>query len=162
MEVPPYEIVQNGNDPIIRYFEEIRVKGGIENNEIKLILVGNSTAGKTSLVNFLIKRQYKKGEITTHGITRTYWQPEGKNMLVSIWDFGGQEYYHAIHKLFLSCNAVYILVCDAENNQHGEMELPVYYQAGVEARKHWRCFRMNIGLTLSDTQPEKPHHSYSE
>ena len=31
---------------------------------------------------------------------------------VNIWDFGGQEIYHATHQFFLTRRSVYILVCD--------------------------------------------------
>ena len=31
---------------------------------------------------------------------------------VNIWDFGGQEIYHATHQFFLTRRSVYVLVCD--------------------------------------------------
>lgn len=31
---------------------------------------------------------------------------------VNIWDFGGQEIYHATHQFFLTGRSAYVLVCD--------------------------------------------------
>ncbi|MBX7242848.1 MAG: hypothetical protein K1X92_13985 [Bacteroidia bacterium] len=33
-----------------------------------------------------------------------------KTIRLNLWDFGGQEYYHATHRLFLNSNALYLLV----------------------------------------------------
>lgn len=43
-----------------------------------------------------------------------------KNVVVSIWDFGGQEYYHDAYRLFMSANSVYLLLwCkDKETDQN--------------------------------------------
>jgi internalin A len=126
---PSVEIVKQGNEAILKYFDEIAHKHTFHNTEIKYILVGNSTAGKTSLVDFLTKKQYQSGKSSTHGILSNRWQTEfsGQELIVNIWDFGGQEYYHATHRLFLSQNAVYCLVWDAQTNQGGTCSTEVFY-----------------------------------
>jgi hypothetical protein len=43
-----------------------------------------------------------------------------EKIVLKMWDFGGQEYYHATHRLFLSSNALYVLVWDEANNQQSE------------------------------------------
>jgi len=128
---PPIEIVKQGNAAILSYFAE-REKAQFKNTEIKLILVGNSTAGKTSLSRFLRERNYQSGEPTTHGICNDRWAPEGREMQVNLWDFGGQEYYHATHRLFLSRNAVYTLVWDATTDKGGFCETPVHVENDPE------------------------------
>jgi GTPase SAR1 family protein len=35
---------------------------------------------------------------------------------VNVWDFGGQEFYHATHRLFLSSNAVTLVLFDKTTN----------------------------------------------
>lgn len=98
-----------------------------KNIEIKLILVGNSTAGKTTLRKLLQNKAYNSQEDSTHGIVMETWQLKGpavsefsdlKELRVNIWDFGGQEYYHETHKLFFSDNAVYVLVWEDATNHH--------------------------------------------
>jgi len=125
--IPPPEIIKKGNEVILNYFAE-RSKQQFKNTEIKLILIGNSTAGKTSLSRYLRERIYQSGQPTTHGIHNYRWQPEGRDMQVNCWDFGGQEYYHATHRLFLSRNAVYTLVWDAQTDQGGVEPTDIYYE----------------------------------
>ena len=54
---------------------------------------------------------------STHGILIDYWNTE-KNVMANIWDFGGQEYYHVAYRLFLSQNAVFVLLWDAATNSN--------------------------------------------
>ncbi len=108
------------------YFTSLQ-SGHTKNIEIKLILVGNSTAGKTTLRKLLQNKTYNPREDSTHGIVMETWKLKGKSLSefsdlkelqINIWDFGGQEYYHETHKLFFSNNAVYILIWEDETNKH--------------------------------------------
>jgi len=106
-------------------------KGTVKNNEVKMILVGNSTVGKTTLEKYLRTGIFEEGENTTHGIQVNRWKPENSNgenagLNVYIWDFGGQEYYHATHRLFLSNNAVYCLLWNKGTNVQDIVKTKVY------------------------------------
>lgn len=106
-------------------------KGKLENNEVKMILVGNSTVGKTTLEKYLRTGVYEDKENTTHGIQVNKWEPEngdGEKMGLNVynWDFGGQEYYHATHRLFLSNNAVYCLLWNKTTNVQDIVKTTVY------------------------------------
>lgn len=140
VKIPPQEIIQQGNVAILNYFAE-RSKQQFKNTQIKLILLGNSTAGKTTLSCYLREQTYGPNQPTTHGIQNHRWQipeldrlemfqwkPDNKDMVVNIWDFGGQEYYHATHRLFLSRNAVYILVWDAKTDKGGIESTTIHYE----------------------------------
>ena len=137
---PPPEIVVQGNAAILNYFAE-RSKQQFKNTQLKLILLGNSTVGKTTLSRYFREKIYYPAQPTTHGIQNHRWQvpelndldtfqwkPDQKNMEVNIWDFGGQEYYHATHRLFLSRNAVYILVWDAKTDKGGIGHTEIHYE----------------------------------
>ena len=97
------------------YFTSI-AQESIRNDEVKLIVVGNTTAGKTSLMRFVREGHYENSQNSTHGIDLTRWPIPGRGLQVNIWDFGGQEYYHATHRLFLDDHAVYVVVWDASTN----------------------------------------------
>jgi internalin A len=119
LTTPPVEVVNKGRTAILNYFAE-RSQEQFKNTEVKLILIGNSTVGKTSLSRYLRNKIYDPRESTTHGIETHRWQsPNGRKMEAVIWDFGGQEYYHATHRLFLSRNSVYALVWDAKTDKGG-------------------------------------------
>ncbi|MCU0444739.1 MAG: ADP-ribosylation factor-like protein [Microscillaceae bacterium] len=94
-------------------------KGTEKNQEIKLILMGNSTVGKTTLAKLLANEEIEDSEDTTHGILVNKIELESLEVVLYCWDFGGQEYYHATHRLFLSDNAVYCLLWNTATNQQG-------------------------------------------
>lgn len=86
--------------------------------EARIIIVGEGGAGKTSLAKKIVNPDCGLiiDEIITEGIDVTKWQFELKHndeFSASIWDFGGQEIYHATHQLFFAKNALYILVADS-------------------------------------------------
>jgi internalin A len=122
---PPHHIIENGNEAILRYWQELENKETITNNQTKLIFIGNSRAGKTSLWQFLKDKIYTEQADSTHGIKTEIWDTEtlatedNQNLAAHIWDFGGQEYYHATHRLFLADNAVYVLVWEKDSNKQG-------------------------------------------
>jgi internalin A len=85
--------------------------------EAKLLIVGEGGAGKTSLAQKLKDETYqlKPDEVSTQGIDVIPWHftlPNGQDFRVNIWDFGGQEIYHATHQFFLTKRSLYVLVAD--------------------------------------------------
>jgi len=85
-----------------------------ELNEAKVIIVGEATVGKTSLVNRLLGYKYNPHEDTTRRIDITPWAVTvgSRQIKVNIWDFGGQHIMHATHQFFLTKRSVYVLVVD--------------------------------------------------
>lgn len=118
---PPPEIMDKGPIGILNYF------GSLEEdkqalNEVKVLLVGEGGAGKTSLVKRLLGEEFDKYEPQTHGININNWyvHSETQEIKVNIWDFGGQEIMHATHQFFLSRRSLYILVLDSRKNEKAE------------------------------------------
>ena len=86
--------------------------------EAKLLIVGEGEAGKTTLAKKLQDPNYElqTDEKSTEGIEVLPYEfdhPDGHPCKVNIWDFGGQEIYHATHQFFLTERAVYALVTDS-------------------------------------------------
>ena len=99
------------------YFALQQEKGSTALYEAKLILVGEGGAGKTSLAKKIENEQYElqNSEKSTEGIDVIRWDfplPDGNTFRVNIWDFGGQEIYHATHQFFLTKRSLYFLVAD--------------------------------------------------
>ncbi|MEK7991004.1 MAG: COR domain-containing protein, partial [Thiotrichaceae bacterium] len=85
--------------------------------EAKILIIGEGAAGKTSLANKLKDPSYqlKQREPSTEGIDILQWQfdfEQDKTFRVNLWDFGGQEIYHATHQFFLTNRSLYVLVAD--------------------------------------------------
>jgi small GTP-binding protein len=85
--------------------------------EAKLIIVGEGGAGKTTLAKKIQDNKYtlQQDENTTEGIDVIQWKfllDNNREFQVNIWDFGGQEIYHATHQFFLTKRSLYALVAD--------------------------------------------------
>ena len=152
LPIPP-EILGKNKDPqtILNYYfslleikvsETISVKDeisvrkeqkGKQLNELKLILVGQGSVGKTSLVQQIIDGTFDQNQTKTEGISISQWQVTGSQkreskgqseienrkseIRLNIWDFGGQEIMHATHQFFLTKRSLYLLVLDARLTQ---------------------------------------------
>jgi GTPase SAR1 family protein len=128
IEVPPPEVVKEGVEAIKNYWRQQQEVGVDYLAEAKLIIVGEAGAGKTSLAKKVEDPAYelKPQEVSTEGIDVIRWgfpcgvrvKKDGREELhrtdfkVSIWDFGGQEIYHATHQFFLTRRSLYLLVAD--------------------------------------------------
>ncbi len=115
--------------------------------EAKLLLVGEGSVGKTSLVERLLWNQPPINRDKTPGVDIHPWELEMEigdqrveirdggmandqgqmtdngsrntdNVLrVNVWDFGGQEIYHATHQFFLTHRSLYLLVMEARKDE---------------------------------------------
>jgi len=118
---PPLEIVARGRDAVASYFRELGTDA-LPLNELKVLLVGNGAAGKTSLVKRMFGDTFDADEPQTHGINiraqniKTLQDNEAK---LNFWDFGGQEIMHATHQFFLSRRSLYIIVLAGRAGQKG-------------------------------------------
>ncbi|HEY3569545.1 MAG TPA: COR domain-containing protein [Thermoanaerobaculia bacterium] len=128
LKSPPAEVADKGLKAIRDYWRQ-RVDTGVDYLcEAKLIILGEAGAGKTSLARKIENPSYKlhEREKSTEGIdviryhfpTIIRARENGSERIlhrefqVNIWDFGGQEIYHATHQFFLTRRSVYVLVCD--------------------------------------------------
>ncbi len=153
IEIPPPEVVKKGVKAIKEYFRQLETAGKDSLYEAKLLIVGEGGAGKTTLARKIEDTGYqlREDEVSTKGIEVIRWEfplpsdlPGLKNLeglnrdksfRVNIWDFGGQEIYHATHQFFLTKRSLYILVADSRKE-----DTDFYY---------W----LNIVELLSDNSP---------
>lgn len=95
-------------------------------HEAKVILVGQGSVGKTSIVHRLLDNSYNPVESKTRGIEIRHWTLAVDNISIrlNVWDFGGQEIMHATHQFFLTERSLYLLILDA---RQGEQENHLEY-----------------------------------
>ncbi len=81
--------------------------------------MGQGSVGKTSLVKQLMEGQYNPHEPQTDGLSVRTWgvHVNSKDVRLNIWDFGGQEIYHATHQFFLTKRSLYLLVCNCRTSE---------------------------------------------
>ncbi|MBC1239955.1 COR domain-containing protein [Nostoc sp. 2RC] len=139
IEKPPLEVVAKGIEAIRNYFRQLKAEGTDYLCEAKLLIVGEGGAGKTTLAKKIEDENYQlRQEDTTKGIEVIKWHfpmENGREFRVNIWDFGGQEIYHATHQFFLTKRSLYALVADTRNE-----DTDFYY---------W----LNVVELLSDNSP---------
>ena len=120
LSMPPRELADAGYSAIINYFKGLDRTQSYSNNVIKVILVGNSNAGKSTLLERLLttkkpskarpftpwlsvkEKSIRHNDVTTH---------------IRYFDFGGQDYYHNTHTLYFTSNAIYILLWHKQSDQ---------------------------------------------
>ena len=80
-----------------------------------MLLVGQGSVGKTSLVKRLLKDEFDLHEEKTEGIEIKEWEVrvDDQKIRLNVWDFGGQEIMHATHQFFLTKRSLYLLILDA-------------------------------------------------
>lgn len=110
-----------------RYAREL-AKGSTINKEYKVLLVGNGGVGKTCLVERMVYDSFEQKHLSTHGIALEQYRDEENNLtfpfILNLWDFGGQDIYHATHRLFMQSNAIYLALWDENTlaNEYSEVQ----------------------------------------
>ena len=81
---------------------------------LKILLLGNGSVGKTSLINRYLKNVYNPVYLTTIGIDQSikYISVNNKHIKLSIWDTAGQEQFRTIAKSFYNKTDAVILCFD--------------------------------------------------
>ncbi|MEG5037999.1 MULTISPECIES: leucine-rich repeat domain-containing protein [unclassified Microcoleus] len=104
---------------IFNYLRQLRSGEVLPLNEAKVLLVGQGSVGKTSLINRLTDNKYNPNESQTDGLNITDWKitVNTKPVKLNVWDFGGQEIYHATHQFFLTKRSLYLLVCNCRTSE---------------------------------------------
>lgn len=92
-------------------------RGG--NVEYKVVMVGESGVGKTSLVEKFVSGKFSKDVSTTIGAAyvKCNVQIEEASMTLSLWDTAGQERFQSLIPLYLRNAHGLVFVFDAENDK---------------------------------------------
>ena len=100
-----------------------------EEGIIKIILIGNSGVGKTSIINrFYLNNFDEKGSITiSANFVAKSIKIDGQNIMLNIWDTAGEEKFRSINKIFVKDSNIIIFVYDITTHKSFE-ELDYWYQ----------------------------------
>ena len=106
--------------------------------ECKVIFLGDGGAGKSYTIKRIKnggKRETKSkpyATSVTHGIEISDWKLGGADKLtVHLWDFGGQDVMHSMHRCFLTEKTCYVITVDSRRND-GDNRVE-YWLRNIEA-----------------------------
>jgi internalin A len=134
LPIPP-EILSKVSNPkaILVYYFGLEKLNRKKINQSKLLILGEGSVGKTSLVQQILYDTFNPGQPKTEGIAINQWTMVSKSqntrtesastvndqssININIWDFGGQEIMHATHQFFLTKRSLYLLVLDSRLTQ---------------------------------------------
>jgi GTPase SAR1 family protein len=129
----PSEFSQRSNKEILDYLRELLREPKTEVFRMKVMLVGPGEAGKTTLLNHLLKGEFVPSEGMTDGVSMRTWSPQlplfpspspsqdemrdqsssnssEPKIQLSMWDFGGQEIYLNTHPILFTDKTLYLIV----------------------------------------------------
>lgn len=143
--------------------------GKSPNNNVKLILIGNGSVGKTQIAKRLSYQEqfiFDEEHDSTHGIIilkrhlDCEHMPQG--LRLNIWDFAGQDIYHATHRLFMRTQALFVLVWDFENEKR-DFHIHNNKQYKNEKLLYWleyaKCFGESSPIILLQNKVDTDKHS---
>jgi small GTP-binding protein len=95
---------------------------------IKTILIGESNAGKTSIIHYFIENKFNPSLISTIGCSNIIkkYAIEEKEVTFNIWDTAGQERFRGISHNFYNGADIAILVYDITSSN-----------SYIEIKKYW-------------------------
>ncbi|WP_452602862.1 leucine-rich repeat domain-containing protein [Pontimicrobium sp. MEBiC06410] len=117
----PTNILNSSAQEIIRWLNENTNQPEYKKQllkDIKVLLLGNTNIGKSNLL-FLWQQHYKaidgrtkypENSDSTHGLVYESFSKTKESTQLHLWDFGGQDYFHATHQLFFSPDALHIIL----------------------------------------------------
>lgn len=123
---------QDRKKEIDNYFKRIEHGNYKKVKKLKLILLGNTGAGKTTLADIL-EDKGKAANGSTHGVN--FFNFNVGDITVRGYDFGGQDYYHNTHYSFFDNRALYVVIWgnnqkDEFKHHNGEILFPLNYWLG--------------------------------
>ncbi|MFK7905225.1 MAG: COR domain-containing protein [Chitinophagales bacterium] len=108
---------ENVLKPVRDYLEDLE-KGKAQNRVLKVIFIGNGSVGKTQIAKRLFEQKnytFNSQHDSTHAIALL--QRALGEVQLQLWDFAGQDIYHATHRLFMQTRALFVLVWDVVNER---------------------------------------------
>ncbi len=137
LQYPPPSVILLGPDTVKNYYEAAEQFGHQSLSEGRIIFIGDGSSGKSSIIEKVLYNSFSLGRTQTNGIKIEHWHlqhPEDKRPLAfHIWDFGGQEIQHAVHKFFFTEGCLYVLVLDNRKEEEPEYWLQQIESLGGKA-----------------------------
>jgi small GTP-binding protein len=110
----PEHVIQKGSESLFEYLEKDKIRLW----HSKMVIVGQGGVGKSCLLDSLSGLPFNPEKGSTHGmqvksLKLKHPSEADTEMELNVWDFGGQDIYHATHQFYLTNNSFFLLVWSA-------------------------------------------------
>ena len=117
----PISLFTHEKEFIYAYYEEEKV----HLNETKVVFLGDGEAGKSHIIKRLMQdgnllEDFKESATPGIAISSKDCCIDDECVKLQIWDFGGQEIMHSMHRFFLTERTLYVIVVNARDNMQDE------------------------------------------
>jgi len=116
-------------------FKKKNLNKDLKSNDCKVVLLGSSGVGKTSLITRFVSSSFNDKQSTTIGgyfiNKEIFIEKFNKDIKLNIWDTAGQERYRALTKFFYKDAKIIILTYDITRNESFE-ELKNYWYEQIK------------------------------
>jgi internalin A len=136
LQYPPVSVIDLGAETVKDYYKRSARFGHAPLSEGRIIVIGGGGSGKSSLIDQVLNDAFEAGKTQTNGIKIENWKhkrEDGRELTFHIWDFGGQEIQHAVHKFFFTAGCLYVLVLDNRKEEEPEYWLQQIESLGGKA-----------------------------
>ncbi|XP_065221178.1 ras-related protein Rab-18-like [Planococcus citri] len=129
----------------LNIYEKSMVELLNEDITLKILVVGRSGVGKSSLAARYVDNDFQEGSITTIGIDykTKFINIDGYNVKLQIWDTGGAEAFRTITRNYYRSTQGAILVYDVTNRKSFE-DLAVWFEE-IENNRTGYVAKMIVG-----------------
>ncbi len=110
---------------VVEWFEK-RMRGESHSlNEIKVVFLGDGKAGKSHTIARLMTNggaPVGYVDVRTPGIVikDIDYRVAGRDATLHLWDFGGQDILHSMHRIFLTERTIYVVLVDGSSGNQDE------------------------------------------
>ncbi len=117
----PISLFSHEKEFINAYYEEEK----IHLNETKVVFLGDGEAGKSHIIARIkasnaVLTDFAEESTPGIAISPKECTIDGEDIRLQIWDFGGQEIMHSMHRFFLTERTLYVVVINARDNTQDE------------------------------------------
>lgn len=117
----PISLFSHEKEFINAYYEEEK----IHLNETKVVFLGDGEAGKSHIIARIkadnaVLTEFAEEATPGIAIKSKECIIDGEDIRLQIWDFGGQEIMHSMHRFFLTERTLYVVVINARDNTQDE------------------------------------------
>ena len=134
---------------------------------IKVTLIGESSVGKTCIINKFCKNIFEEKVESTLGANYSQKKIEinGRQIRLDLWDTAGQEKYRAIGRHFYKESYIVCLVYDITNKESFEKIKEIWFPELVEYGEKYKIIGLignKVDLFLEEQVSEEMAKKYAE